>query len=292
LTPLIRPVYGVFSLTRGMEDTMAERMIGDRYDTPEGVRPLLREYLMLGSRWSPYSAFFGIMFRIRALALKGGYDDEAWSDSSLEILHRLERCGAKIHISGLDNVRELTGPVVFISNHMSTFETLLLPGLINPIRPCTYVVKEKLLHGTIWGPIMRSRDPIAVSRADPRKDLETVLSGGIERLKAGRSIIVFPQGTRTDAFSRAGFNSLGVKLASRAGVPIVPVAVKTDFWGNSPVFRGFGPVRRDRPVMIEFGKAIPVSGRGKAEHEACVDFIEGRLRSWGAAMVDSTTTEA
>jgi 1-acyl-sn-glycerol-3-phosphate acyltransferase len=100
-------------------------------------------------------------------------------------------------------------------------------------------------------------------------------------------VIVFPQGTRTDVFNRAGFNSLGIKLASKAGVPVIPVAVKTDFWGNSPILRGFGPVHRDRPVMIEFGEPLTVSGRGKAEHEVCLDFIESRLRSWGGAVAES-----
>ncbi|GAB1454936.1 MAG: lysophospholipid acyltransferase family protein [Spirochaetia bacterium] len=255
---------------------------GDSYETAPGIGPFMSETVLLHSRWSPYIKFFGTMFRSRALALKNLYDDDAWSLSSMEILKNLERCGAKFHISGLNNVRALTGPAVFVSNHMSTFETLLLPGLINPIRPCTYVVKEKLLHGVVWGPIMRSRDPIPVSRTDPRKDLDSVMLGGAERIANGRSIIIFPQGTRTDVFSRSGFNSLGIKLASRAGVPVIPVAIKTDYWGNSPVFRGFGPVRRDRPVMMEFGQAIRVSGRGKAEHTAVLDFIETRLRSWGA----------
>jgi hypothetical protein len=44
--------------------------------------------------------------------------------------------------------------------------------------------------------------------------------------------------------------------------------------------------------MIEFAPPIPVSGRGKAEHEACVDFIEGRLRSWGAEMAHPAIPEA
>jgi 1-acyl-sn-glycerol-3-phosphate acyltransferase len=271
---------------------MAERIVGDRYDTPEGVQRCLREYLMLGSRWSPYTKFFGIMFRSRALALKGLYGDEAWSDSSIEVLRNLEACGARFHISGLEHVRALSGPAVFVANHMSTFETLILPGLINPIRPCTYVVKEKLLKGMVWGPIMRSRDPIAVTRRDPRKDLDAVMTEGTRHLAAGRSIIIFPQGTRKNVFIRNELNSLGTKLAARAGVPVVPVALKTDYWGNSPVFRGFGPVHRDRPVMMEFGAAIPVSGRGKAEHEAVLDFIEGRLREWGAAVEDAPKAEA
>jgi len=266
---------------------MIERIQGDSYDTPEGLTPLKRESFMLHSRWSPYSFFFGTTFRSRALALKGLYDDEAWADSSLEILHGLERCGARVHISGLDNVRALSGPVVFVANHMSTFEAMLLPGLINPIRPCTYVVKEKLMRGRVWGPVMRSRDPIAVTRTDPRRDLEAVLSGGAERLAKGRSIIIFPQGTRTTVYARSGFNSLGVKLAARAGVPILPIALKTDYWGNSPLFRGFGPIHRDRPVMLEFGPAIDVEGRGKAAHEAVVEFIEDRLRRWGAPMAEA-----
>ncbi|MGD9938176.1 MAG: lysophospholipid acyltransferase family protein [Clostridia bacterium] len=271
---------------------MIESIPGDRYDSPDYIRPCLREYFMLGTRWSPYTKFFGVMFRCRALALKGLYDDKAWSDSSLEVMSKLETCGARFHISGLDQVRALQGPAVFVANHMSTLETTLLPGLITPIRPCTYVVKEKLMHGPIWGPIMRSRDPIAVTRTDPRKDMDTVMTEGLRLLGSGRSIIIFPQGTRTDVFRRGGFNSLGVKLASRAGVPVMPVALKTDYWGNSPVFRGFGPVHRDRPVMLEFGPAIPVSGRGKAEHEACLDFIESRLKSWGAAVLQDDVAPA
>jgi 1-acyl-sn-glycerol-3-phosphate acyltransferase len=261
---------------------------GDGYATPEGVPRALTEYFLLGSRWSVYSHFIGTILRSRSLALKGLYDDEAWARSSLEIINNLERCGAKFKIEGMDRVRATEGPLVFISNHMSTLETLALPGLIRPMKPVTYVVKQKLLGGFFWGPIMRSRNPIAVSRRDPRADLEIVLREGQARLAAGISVIVFPQGTRTPVFARAGFNSLGIKLAARAGISILPVAVKTDFWGSSGLFRGFGPVHRDRTVHIEFGEARQVAGRGKAEHELCLDFIESRLRAWGAPIVGAS----
>jgi len=265
---------------------MMEYFPGDTYVTPPNVKRALREYLLLGSRWSIYSFFFHTILKYRGLALRGLYDDEVWARSSFEIISDLEKCGAHFDIRGLDQVRALKGPAVFVSNHMGTLETTALPGLICPIRPVTYVVKESLTRGPFWGPIMRSRDPITVSRKDPRKDLEAVLSGGTERLSRGISIIIFPQGTRTDVFDRSKFNSLGVKLASKAQVPLVPVAIKTDFWGNSPVFHGFGPVRRDRVVHIEFGAPLMIQGRGKAEHEACVDFIEDHLIQWGARVVD------
>ncbi len=263
---------------------MTDFFPGDRYVTPEGVPQALSERVLFGSRWSVYLHFFGTVLRSRSLATRGLYDDEAWARSSFEIIRNLERCGARFRIEGMDRVRAVAGPSVFVANHMSTMETLVLPGLVRPMKPVTYVVKESLTRGLVWGPIMRSRDPIAVSRKDPRADLEIVLREGQERLAKGISVIIFPQGTRTEAWSREGFNSLGVKLAIRAGVPVLPVALKTDFWGSSGLLRGFGPVRREREVRFEFGEALVPSGRGKAEQERCLDFIESRLREWGAKL--------
>jgi 1-acyl-sn-glycerol-3-phosphate acyltransferase len=180
--------------------------------------------------------------------------------------------------------------MVFVVNHMATMGTTILQGLNCPIKPVNFAVKEKLVHGPIWGPIMRSRDPITVTRKDPRGDLEAVLTGGSERLAKGISIIIFPQGTRTEVFDRSKFNSLGIKLAAKAGVPIVPVALKTDYWSNGKLLKGFGPVHRDRTVYIEFGEPLMVEGRGKAQHEACLDFIEGRLRQWGAGVLEQSST--
>lgn len=263
---------------------MKDLFPGNDYSTPDGLPRALSEVFLLGSRWSVYSHFIATILRSRALALRGLYDDEAWAGSSLEIIGNLERCAAKFRIAGMDKVRAAPGPLVFVSNHMSTLETLVLPGLIRPLKPVTYVVKRKLLGGFFWGPIMRSRDPIAVSRTDPRADLEIVLREGQSRLASGISVIVFPQGTRTAVWKREGFNSLGVKLAAKAGVQVMPVALKTDYWGSSGLFRGFGPVHRDRIVHMEFGDAVSVNGRGRAEHEHCLGFIESRLREWGAKL--------
>jgi 1-acyl-sn-glycerol-3-phosphate acyltransferase len=153
-------------------------------------------------------------------------------------------------------------------------------------------VKERLVKGPIFGPIMRAVDPITVTRKDARKDLTDVMTQGTEKLARGKSILIFPQSTRYDHFDIAKFNSLGVKLASRAGVPVIPIALKTDFWTNGKILHGFGPLRRGEPIHIEFGEAIPVSGRGKAEHQAVVDFISSRLRDWGVRIVQGESSDA
>ncbi len=77
---------------------------------------------------------------------------------------------------------------MIIGNHMSMMETLLLPAMIQPINPVTFVVKEALLSYPVFKYIMRSRNPIAVTRTNPRQDLKTVLSEGMDRLEQG----IFP----------------------------------------------------------------------------------------------------
>lgn len=250
------------------------------YRTPEGIKRLLRHWLLLGSRWAVYSVFADIVLTYRKFAVRGTYTDELWAHSSHDILFRLEESGVRFDIQGLDHIRGFKGPAVFVANHMSTLETLILPGLIAPSKPCTYVVKESLVKGIMWGPIMRSRNPITLSRKDVRADLAKVLEEGAANLAEGRSIIIFPEGTRHDVFKREDFNSLGIKLAAKAGVPVVPVALKTDLWGNGKVLKGFGPVDRNKTVFVEFGTAMAIDGRGKVEHERCLDFIEERLGHW------------
>jgi 1-acyl-sn-glycerol-3-phosphate acyltransferase len=208
--------------------------------------------------------------------------------SSLETLRGLESAGVVFEISGMDNVRAPSGPAVFIGNHMSTLETWVLPCLIQPWKDVTFVVKKSLVDYPVFGPVMRSRDPITVGRANPREDYAAVLEGGARRLEEGRSLIIFPQTTRSALFDPAQFNSMGVKLARRAGVPVVPVALKTDAWENGRRLKDFGKVVPSRPVHIRFGEPMAVSGTGAEQHARVVEFITASLAEWGAGAAGQT----
>jgi len=100
----------------------------------------------------------------------------------------LESCGGRFHITGLENIRKCTEPVIFIGNHMSTLETMILPYLIARIMDVTFVVKESLVKSRAFGPVMRSREPIVVSRHNSRKDFVLVMTRGKEILSGGRSL--------------------------------------------------------------------------------------------------------
>jgi 1-acyl-sn-glycerol-3-phosphate acyltransferase len=224
--------------------------------------------------------YAGVVFRTRKEAIRGNYDTKAWADSSIYIFRFIEKAGGDYRISGMENIARDPAPVVFIGNHMSTLETMVLPGLIAPLREVTFVVKESLVNHPLFGHVMRSRDPIVVGRTDPRKDFETVMTKGMELLSKGISIVIFPQSTRSVEFKPEEFNSLGVKLAKKAGVNVVPVALKTDFWGVGKVIKELGPLDSKKLIYFKFGEPFPVQGPGKEENQRIIDFIQTSLKEW------------
>ncbi len=250
---------------------------GGSYNTaPQKGRALLRAFPSLFF----YCQDSVIVWKAFWRAKRGRYDTAAWAASSRDVLRALESVGVKFAITGIDNVRTLDTPGVFIANHMSILETFVLPGLIASFRDATFVVKQSLVEYPVFKHVMRSRDPVTVTRTNPREDLRAVLEGGEQRLKAGISIVVFPQTTRTTVFDPTDFNSIGVKLAKKAGAPIIPIALKTDAWGNGRYLKDFGRIRPSAKVHFAFGKTQWVEGRGREEHEAIVRFISDKLAEW------------
>ena len=156
---------------------------------------------------------------------------------------------------------------------MSTLETFFLPSIIQPTKDVTYIVKKSLLTYPGLGPVLRSRNPIALTRTNPREDLANVLENGSKILTSGRSIIIFPQGTRYNQVNAEDFSTLGVKLAKKANVPIIPFALKTDAWGANRLTKNFGKISPQLPIRVRFSQALEITGNGKEEHAQCMDFI-------------------
>ncbi len=251
---------------------------GDTYRTKPGRITFL-------SRTFPALPFYlrllTLVVKASRMAKQGRYDTKEWCESSLTTLRALEQTGITVEVTGLDNFRTLDGPCVFIGNHMSTLETFVLPVLISSFKEATFVVKQSLVEYPVFKYVMRARNPITVGRANARDDLKAVLEGGAERLKAGASIIIFPQTTRTPVFAPEQFNSIGIKLAKKAGVPVVPIALKTDAWGNGKLLKDFGKIEPAKTVHFAFGKPLRIRDRGSEEHQQIIDFITEKLKGWG-----------
>ena len=255
---------------------------GSSYDTPEDYPRFLGDRLSFNTRWYFAARYIREVFRSRSIALRGLYDRKAWAESSFRVFKSIEGCGGHFHLKGLDNLRASQGPVVFISNHMSTLETMVLPGIIAPVMEVTFVVKDSLTRHPLFGPVMRARDPIVVNRKNPREDFQTVMIKGRECLAKGTSLVICPQSTRTVEFVPEEFNSLGIKIAKAAGVPVLPLALKTDFWGNGKYLKELGPLHRNLPIHMVFGSPFTVQGNGKDDQKRTIDFLMENLQRWDA----------
>ncbi|SCY14803.1 lysophospholipid acyltransferase family protein [Alkaliphilus peptidifermentans] len=252
------------------------------YHTDINTPRHLLDRLSLNSRLYFVARHVNILFEARKVVSRGEFDTQAWAQASYDIFKHIEGCGGRFHITGLNHLAELDQEVVFVSNHMSTLETMIFPCLIAPFVEATFVIKESLARHKVVGSIMRSRNPIVVFRDNPREDLKTVMSEGQARLEKGISVIIFPQSTRTVSFVPEEFNSLGVKLAKKANVKIVPIAIRTDFWQNGSLVKDLGPICRDIPIHIAFGEPLEVHGNGREEHKEIVNFITNNLKDWNA----------
>lgn len=286
LTVKISPGNGLYSAAFANPEIVnhspmrKEITANNEYHTPEDTPHLLTDRLTFNSRFVFTGLFLRTVFRSRKLARKGVYDTRQWIESSHDIFTDVERCGGRIHITGLDNIRNCKGPVLFLSNHMSTLETMIFPGIIQPLKDVTFVVKDALVNHWAFKDVMRSRNPIVLSRANPREDFRVVMEQGQERLQNNISIIIFPQSTRRVEFNPAEFNSLGTKLAAKAGVQVIPVAIKTDFWGFGKFSSYLGPIDRSKKVHIAFGEPMDVTGSGKEEHLKIIAYIQSHLKAW------------
>jgi len=138
-----------------------------------------------------------------------------WAQSGLKMN------GSSIHVSGIENVPE-TGGVLFVSNHQSNFDIPILVGHVP--RDKGFIAKLELLKVPTFSRWMKYLGCIFIDRKDPRQSL-TAISEAAERLKEGHSIVIFPEGTRSADGTIGPFKAGGLRLALKAGVPIVPVTI-------------------------------------------------------------------
>lgn len=233
--------------------------------------------------WAFYPRFLGIVWRAGVTAKRSQYGYREWTQSSVDVMRALESIGVRFEITGIEHLQKLRTPFLTVGNHMSTLETAVLPSVIQPIHDVTFVVKQSLLDYPVFKYVMRSRDPVAVSQSNAREDLKTMLVEGSARLNRGVSLVVFPEGSRRPAFDPGRFNTIGVKIAQRSAAPIVPLALDTSAWGIGNWIPDFGRIDPTKTVRFAFGEPMTVHGRGADEHQACIDFIQNKLREWRGA---------
>lgn len=203
-----------------------------------------------------------------------------WVTFCYRMLRLTEALGGDVAVSGFEHASKAGFPVVWVSNHMSPLETYLLPLVLTSYTRLMVILKDSLAHYPVFGRIVRAVHPIRVRRQSPLEDLRKVLTEGARGLEEGRSVLVFPQGQRFSVFDPVTFNSMGVKLARRTGVPMVPVAVRTDFLRLGRWHKDMVSVHADRPVRMACGCPISPELSPRAMQDAATEFIASKLSEW------------
>lgn len=249
----------------------------DSYHTSETKK----KKIIINPSLSFYLDLLKVILWSNIKARQGKLDSYNWAIASYKVMEAFEKVGAKVHISGMKNLEKFNGPAVFIGNHMSSLETMALPHILQPLKPVVYVMKKELTDYPVFGRISMARFPIVVGRENPREDLRVVMEEGKKRLQEGRSIIIFPQKTRSHYIDPQAFNTLGIKLAKNSSVNVVPMALISDVWGMGKIVKDFGKIDPSKDVYIAFGEPFKVEGKGTEEHQRVLDFIKTKWIEWG-----------
>lgn len=133
----------------------------------------------------------------------------------------LKLSGCKITVKGLENVPK-DRTALFVSNHQSNFDIPLLMGVIDT--PKGFIAKKELESIPLLSAWMKRIHCVFMDRKNLRQSAETIVKG-INILKGGYSMVIFPEGTRSKGGEHKEFKAGSFKLATKSKSLIVPVTI-------------------------------------------------------------------
>ena len=255
---------------------------GSYVSSPETLAPVPRPK----GRWTTFSFNWSMFFVFPYCAVREFFRSlttKLWGLCCFRTYQKAEKFGIKVTADGWENRKDYKGPVVYLANHMSTLETIMLPPILLAYGPFNVFVKASLSRLPALKRAAAHMGLIPLGRKSPREDLMQVFNEGVARIRAGNSVLIFPQGSRERVFSRKIYSSIGAKLAEKAGVPVIPIAVKTDCAPTRPDGKGwlkdFGTVDPSKEIRLRCGP--PMTGSSKEMHQKVFDWIKAQLEEWG-----------
>ncbi len=166
----------------------------------------------------------------------------------------LALAGVRVDLLGSEQIPE--GPVIFMSNHQSNFDILALLAAMP--RQFYWIAKKELFEIPVFGTSMRRGGYIPLDRSDGRKALKSMDSAA-KVIREGKSVVIFPEGTRSKDFHLLPFKRGGFMLALKAGVPVVPITIngsgRINPAGRTRLYRGHITINLHPPVTT--ATAVP-----------------------------------
>ena len=187
----------------------------------------------------------------------------------------LKLAGAKVTVTGQENLPQ-SGAYMVVANHQGYFDIPIMLSCVG--EPRGLVAKQEIDRIPGIRTWMRYLHCLFVDRSSPRAGAQTIVDGA-KLLESGHSLTIFPEGTRSKGGPMCEFKAGAFRIASRAGVPVVPVTID----GSFRLMEGNKMLIRPAEVKVTIHPAIATAGMGREELRALPhtvkDTIEAKLAS-------------
>lgn len=184
---------------------------------------------MIRTFWFFFKLFAGLFFlesqRGKMMRIKKHKGEEAYRQAVTDIAakwcrKRLKEAGATVYVHGIEKIPDRN--VLFVCNHLSNIDFAVIFSEIH--RYMSFVSKKELEKMPFINKWMVMLNTLFMDRSDMKDQLKTIIKG-IEMLKAGETVMIFPEGTRSRDGKMLDFKAGSFKLATKSGVPVVPLTL-------------------------------------------------------------------
>lgn len=178
----------------------------------------------------------------------------------------LDTFGSTLNVKGEENIPE-NGPVVFVGNHQGYADIFAYCSVFKKFQ-FGFVAKDDLRKIPLYGKWIERIRSVFIEREDPRASLEAI-NRGIEYIKDGFSLVIFPEGTRSKGPIPGPFQKGAIKLATKPEVPIIPVSLN----GTYKMFEEEGYLKSAEIDMI-IHEPIETKGLSRKEEKELAEKVE------------------
>ena len=164
------------------------------------------------------------------------------------------------------------GPCVYVSNHQSYADILVL---LNVIKHQTgFIAKEELASIPVFSKWILRIGSLFILRGDARESLKTI-SEGVDMIKDGYSLVIFPEGTRSRGGQMGEFKPGSLKLATKAKTVVVPLTIN----GSYKMYEEPGQITKNVTIEIIVHKPVDTSQMDRKELDGLSEVLEETIKN-------------
>jgi 1-acyl-sn-glycerol-3-phosphate acyltransferase len=227
----------------------------------------LRSFLFFNPLIYFYTVVLGTLSLLSSFVDRGGRIQHSFASTWSRLI--LKTIFSPVTIVGLENI-DKSHPAVYAVNHQSALDIPMLYGHL-PMQ-FRIIAKVELFRYPFMGWHLTRSGQIAVDEKNVRTNLRS-LNRGVETIKSGMPLVVFPEGARTADGEIKKFLSGAFYIAVKAGVPVIPVAIV----GTYEVLQMNHYVIHPGPMQMIIGKPISTAAYTTRDLDALSEKVKAAI---------------